>query len=342
MKDLISFLTVLCLFSCGEKVEYTKGHFQDEVVNFSEANSDKDDYNMDLPIVYKGFLLHFSSNRGATNHFDIVGDDLYVTWDKEEGTLDISSYSAENPSYTGALFDSVNTFCNELGPYSLKYLREKAGTSRWVDLLLYANDCNGNYDIKLVYTDPEDENGSPASQSQSVRFLQTGANELYPSFYGAGFGHSSEDYNLQNIGSLLYCSDSEGNFNIYETSFAVTGDFIDYLQTDVKVAPLKISINSTANDKCPYVHDQVLVFASDRPGGFGGFDLYYSLRENGSWTEPVNFGEKINSEYDEYRPVVLTIPNEFTNDLMLFSSNRPGGKGGFDLYHVGIDPLNKD
>jgi hypothetical protein len=26
----------------------------------------------------------------------------------------------------------------------------------------------------------------------------------------------------------------------------------------------------------------------------------------------------------------------FINDLMIFSSNRPGGKGGFDLYYAGI------
>jgi hypothetical protein len=66
-----------------------------------------------------------------------------------------------------------------------------------------------------------------------------------------------------------------------------------------------------------------------------GFDLYYSLFTDGTWSVPVNFSEEINSAYDEYRPV--TIHNDaFANNLMIFSSNRPGGKGGFDLYHVGI------
>ncbi|WP_075350432.1 PD40 domain-containing protein [Algoriphagus marinus] len=76
-------------------------------------------------------------------------------------------------------------------------------------------------------------------------------------------------------------------------------------------------------------------FASDRPGGLGGFDLYYSFKTASGWSDPVNFGPSINSAQDEYRPVVSDHP-DFSNRLMIFSSNRPGGLGGFDLYYVGI------
>jgi hypothetical protein len=77
-----------------------------------------------------------------------------------------------------------------------------------------------------------------------------------------------------------------------------------------------------------------MVFSSNREGGFGGYDLWYSRLVNGEWTKPENFGAEINSPYDEFRPIVKEcIPN----DLMIFSSNRPGGKGGFDLYYVGIN-----
>jgi hypothetical protein len=48
----------------------------------------------------------------------------------------------------------------------------------------------------------------------------------------------------------------------------------------------------------------------------------------------TNFAE-VNSEYDEYRPITH-YEYGFDNNLMIFSSNRPGGKGGFDLYYVGI------
>jgi hypothetical protein len=81
-----------------------------------------------------------------------------------------------------------------------------------------------------------------------------------------------------------------------------------------------------------------MVFTSNRPGGYGGYDLYYSKFDGQSWSEPVNFGEDINTEYDEFRPVALQV-FDFKNDVMLFSSDRPGGKGGFDLYYVGIDKI---
>ena len=74
-----------------------------------------------------------------------------------------------------------------------------------------------------------------------------------------------------------------------------------------------------------------MVFTSNRPGGLGGYDLYYSVFRNGKWSSPVNLGPRINTASDEYRPIIGYDP-DFTNQFMMFSSNRPGGKGGFDLY----------
>lgn len=83
-----------------------------------------------------------------------------------------------------------------------------------------------------------------------------------------------------------------------------------------------------------------MVFTSNRKGGFGGYDLWYSRLENGVWSVPKNFGPKINTKYDEYRPIV-SINRGIPNDLLLFSSNRPNGKGGYDLYYIGIKVSRK-
>lgn len=69
-----------------------------------------------------------------------------------------------------------------------------------------------------------------------------------------------------------------------------------------------------------------LLFASDRPGGFGGFDLYYAEYSDGKWSKPINLGKEVNSKSDEI------FPNWGDNNLITFSSNRPGGQGGLDLY----------
>jgi hypothetical protein len=39
---------------------------------------------------------------------------------------------------------------------------------------------------------------------------------------------------------------------------------------------------------------------------------------------------------DEYRPILINEEVSFTKTMMVFSSNRDGGKGGFDLYFVGV------
>jgi len=53
---------------------------------------------------------------------------------------------------------------------------------------------------------------------------------------------------------------------------------------------------------------------------------------------PANFGPAIKTAYDEFRPIIIpTQPDLFLNDMLIFSSNRPGGKGGFDLYYTGMD-----
>jgi hypothetical protein len=49
-----------------------------------------------------------------------------------------------------------------------------------------------------------------------------------------------------------------------------------------------------------------------------------------------NFGEKVNTADDEYRSIFFYEGVDRTRDMMLFSSNRTGSLGGFDLYFAGI------
>ncbi|MFP4489026.1 MAG: PKD domain-containing protein, partial [Bacteroidales bacterium] len=72
-------------------------------------------------------------------------------------------------------------------------------------------------------------------------------------------------------------------------------------------------------------------FAADMPGGYGGSDLYYSSREKGYWSEPVNLGPVINTESNEAYP--------FTNQKgeLFFSSDNERGYGGKDIYYTRKD-----
>lgn len=69
-----------------------------------------------------------------------------------------------------------------------------------------------------------------------------------------------------------------------------------------------------------------LYFASDKPGGYGGSDLYYSQWADGYWNEPVNLGQVINTTGNESFP--------FLNEAgeLFFSSDGHPGMGGKDIF----------
>ena len=70
----------------------------------------------------------------------------------------------------------------------------------------------------------------------------------------------------------------------------------------------------------------VLYFASDMPGGYGGSDIYFSTFNNGYWSEPFNLGPKVNTSGNEFFPYI-------SNDgVLYFSSNGHGGMGGLDIF----------
>jgi outer membrane protein OmpA-like peptidoglycan-associated protein len=67
-----------------------------------------------------------------------------------------------------------------------------------------------------------------------------------------------------------------------------------------------------------------IIFTSNMPGGFGGYDLWRTIRVNGTWSTPVNMGENINSSLNELFPTIV-------GKKLYFSSNRKGF-GGLDIY----------
>ena len=85
------------------------------------------------------------------------------------------------------------------------------------------------------------------------------------------------------------------------------------------------NVNSAFWDSQPFMYDGTLYFVSNRPGGVGGRDIYYSvIKEDGSFSKALNFKE-VNTKHEEVSPVV--------NDaIFYFSSNRDNSYGGYDIY----------
>lgn len=70
-----------------------------------------------------------------------------------------------------------------------------------------------------------------------------------------------------------------------------------------------------------------LYFASNRPDGFGGFDLYVSFRMGNTWSAPENLGPNVNTPGDEISPF-------FDGNFLYFSSDWHQGLGGYDIFRA--------
>lgn len=81
-----------------------------------------------------------------------------------------------------------------------------------------------------------------------------------------------------------------------------------------------------------------IYFASDRPGGYGGIDLYFTKKDSksGEWGVPQNAGPIINTKGDEKTPFIHS-----DSETLYFSSNGHFGFGGYDIFYVRKDSTGK-
>ncbi|MCS7000756.1 MAG: OmpA family protein, partial [Candidatus Kapabacteria bacterium] len=94
-------------------------------------------------------------------------------------------------------------------------------------------------------------------------------------------------------------------------------------------------LNSEYDEITPSIapDNKTLYFASNRPGGNGGFDIYVARLQGNRFSSPQNIGAPINSPNDDISYIAL--PNSTT---AYFASDRPGGMGGYDIYRAVPNP----
>jgi outer membrane protein OmpA-like peptidoglycan-associated protein len=92
---------------------------------------------------------------------------------------------------------------------------------------------------------------------------------------------------------------------------------------------IDLPFNNTEYDVChPALTkaENMLVFASNQKGGYGGMDLYVSYKEGESWSKAVNLGSRINTAGDEVFPFI------HSDGTLFFSSNGWSSLGGLDVF----------
>jgi hypothetical protein len=117
---------------------------------------------------------------------------------------------------------------------------------------------------------------------------------------------------------IISARENGGNFNLYRYAKTKNGNKWK--------KPTKLNAgNNSANNVFPYFYKNKLYFTSDRPGGSGGFDIYFADLEKKGLKNIENIGSTINTSQNEIYP-------NWSNGTFHFSSNGHFGLGGYDVY----------
>jgi tetratricopeptide (TPR) repeat protein len=125
--------------------------------------------------------------------------------------------------------------------------------------------------------------------------------------------------------TLLLSKNDDYNSDIYSSTF------------DGKTWSKTIMLNKNINTKYWESQGSIsedgnkLIFSSDRPGGFGGLDLYMSVRNSGDWGPAANLGPEINTPFNEDRPFLIN-----GGKTLFFSSQGHENIGGYDIFRSDI------
>lgn len=153
-----------------------------------------------------------------------------------------------------------------------------------------------------------------------------------PQHLGFAVNTDKEDFypTVTRGGTLYFSSQREGpgTNNIYRSRLA-EGKY-------GKAEKLSDAVNTKHREFDPFIaaDESFIIFASERPGGFGSSDLYISfVRKDGTWTKAQNMGNTINSEDSDYTPMLSP-----DGKYLFFTS----GRGGVDdIYWVDASVIKK-
>ena len=152
--------------------------------------------------------------------------------------------------------------------------------------------------------------------------------------YSSGLNKSTSkkinfhDGTIGNIGPFCFTPDRK---QIYYTK-NITKDILGIFTATIEAGKAKNETSFTFNSTeystghpCISKDGKSIYFISNKPGGFGGTDIYVSHLENNSWSAPVNLGNEINSETNEMFPFIDE------SEKLYFSSSK-NSIGGLDIF----------
>lgn len=240
----------------------------------TNVNSNSGDY---IPILeLNGKKMYFTSDRfGSEDVFQTEYDTENKTWKKSEPVKDLNSKSEEAPigvSNDGKkiiLFGNYNIPRPGHGDMFFSNLTKDG----WGKVQAFPEPVNSKY---------YDSDGFFSSDGKVLLFTSDRPNSPYTY-------HEKDEY---------YAADYGGNIDIYVAFADDNGVF-------TKVINLGTMINTSGSERMPFLHTdgKTLYFSSDGHNGFGGLDLFKTVRLDDTWTKwskPVNLGKLVNNTGEDW------------------------------------------
>lgn len=183
-----------------------------------------------------------------------------------------------------------------------------------------------------AYLDRDPENARKLKKAKSLLRIAKFSHEAInnpvpfdPFMLPESINTSESEYNpmLSIDGSqLVFTRRVGGQEDFYESEIDTSGNYSIATEVSMLNTPINEGAHTLSAD------GNFMVFtACDRRDSKGGCDLYYSRKKNGEWIEPINMGPVINTPAWESQPSLSA-----DGQMLYFTSNRKGGKGGKDIW----------
>lgn len=296
-----------------------------EVENLKKLNSKQDDWAPRWGNPERETMLVFSSNRdgsvGKGNDEWTGGDfsDLYFT----------EKPKSRNTEWPPAEWSPVKPFDTE-GNVNTEVNEGELTANRKGSQVYFTRCPHDKKQVKYCYIYTAPRRGNGFGPAEMVELGPDSFNYVHP-------------YISMDELTLYFASNKpggKGGYDIYKATRARrTGKFTN-------IENLGSTINTEGQEVFPALRgDSTLYFSSDGHPGLGGLDIFVSSYRDNKWSEPENLGVPINSCWDE---IGIVFDNQEVLDPKskvpylakgFFSSNRPGGRGGDDIYYFLLRPI---
>lgn len=325
----VNYQLGICYLNSAQKKQQAEYYLSKAVTNISrtyEVDSPLEKTAPPLALLYYGRALHlnykFDDAIRQYDEFSKYMDARLKDWQKVAAKDRAASVMAKevvgNPLklQIDNMGDSINSPYPEYAPVLSADERTMIFTTRRPNSTGGLRMPDGLYfeDIVVSYKDNDGHWSKPVSLSANVNTE----------------GHEAS-INLTPDGqTLIVFKGNIGNGNLYFTTFdGKDWSALQEFGSDVNSAYFE-------SHACLNADGSVLFFASDRPGGYGGRDIYRCVKlPNGAWSRALNMGPSVNTEYDEDGAFMHPDGRTF-----FYASKGNKTIGGFDIMFATLTEEN--